>query len=66
MKNAFHRLKKLLLKAFTLIMPDIYRPLHLYIDENKGIAKTMLTQTLVSWKRPTTYMSKELDLMTQG
>ena len=40
-----------------------YKPFHLNVDENKGIAKGVLIQTLGPWKGPVAYLSKKLDLV---
>lgn len=40
------------------------KPFHLYVAENKGIAKGVLTQKLGPWKRPVAYLSKRLDPVT--
>lgn len=56
MDNAFQRLRQALLEAPALALPDIYKPFHLYVDENNGIAKGVLTQPLGPWKRPVAYL----------
>ncbi|MGE9641356.1 hypothetical protein ACQP3J_30435, partial [Escherichia coli] len=42
------------------------KPFHLYVAENRGIAKGVLTQELGPWKRPVAYLSKELDPVASG
>ncbi|KAL6093628.1 hypothetical protein STEG23_000302 [Scotinomys teguina] len=37
------------------------KPFTLYVDEQKGVAKGVLTQQLGPWKRPVAYFSKTLD-----
>ena len=39
MDKAFHRLKEVLLEAISLALRDIYKPFHVFLDENKGIAR---------------------------
>lgn len=55
-----------LLEALALILPDIYKPFHFYVDKNNSIAKGVLIQPLGPWKRPVAYLSKKLDLVAQG
>lgn len=45
MYMAFKTLRKALLEALALAFLDIHKPLYLYVDERKGIAKEVLTQT---------------------
>ena len=63
MDKAFHRLKEVLLEAISLALRDIYKPFHVFLDENKGIAKGVLIQTLGHLKGPVAYLSKKLDLV---
>lgn len=42
------------------------KPFHLFVDEHKGIAKGVLTQTLGPWSRPVAYLSKKLDPVAAG
>lgn len=60
-QEAFESLKQSLLTAPALGLPDVTKPFHLYVDENKGIAKGILTQTLGPWRCPVAYLSKKLD-----
>ena len=55
-----------MLEAPALGLPDASRPFHLYAEENKEIAKGVLTQWLDPWKRPVAYLSKKLDPVTAG
>lgn len=66
MDKAFHRLKEVLLEAISLALRDIYKPFHVFLDENKGIAKGVRSQTLGPWKRPVASLSKKLDSVAQG
>ncbi|XP_049495963.1 uncharacterized protein LOC125929087 [Panthera uncia] len=63
---AFNQLKKALLSAPALGLPDITKPFHLFVDEHKGIAKGVLTQALGPWNRPVAYLSKKLDPVAAG
>ncbi|XP_059537141.1 uncharacterized protein LOC132226566 [Myotis daubentonii] len=63
---AFRQLKKALLGAPALGLPDITKPFHLFVDEHKGIAKGVLTQALGPWSRPVAYLSKKLDPVAAG
>lgn len=47
------------MSAPALGPPDITKPFHLFVAENKGIAKGFLTQRLGPWKRPVAYLSKK-------
>lgn len=63
---AFDKLKQNLLLASALGLSDVTRPFHLYVDESRGIAKGVLTQTLGSWRQPVAYLSKKLDPVAAG
>ena len=39
MNMAFKTLRKDLLEVLVLVIPDIHKPFHLYMDERKGIEK---------------------------
>lgn len=58
---AFETLKKALLQAPALALPDLSKPFTLYINERNGVARGVLTQALGPWKRPVAYLSKKLD-----
>lgn len=57
---AFEELKKALISAPALALPDVTKPSHLYMSEVRDIAKGVLTQTPGPWKRLVAYMSKKL------
>ena len=63
---AFETLKKALLSAPALGLPDTSKPFTLFLDERQGIAKGVLTQKLRPWKRPVAYLSKKLDPVAAG
>ncbi|KAK1342088.1 hypothetical protein QTO34_016841 [Cnephaeus nilssonii] len=65
-QQAFEKLKKALVSAPALALPDVTKPFHLYVSEVRGIAKGVLIQTLGPWKRPVAYLSKRLDPMVAG
>ena len=48
MDMAFKTLGRDLFEAPDFALSDIHKPLHLYVDQRKGIAKGVLTQTLGS------------------
>ncbi|CAD7676918.1 unnamed protein product [Nyctereutes procyonoides] len=63
---AFDKIKRTLLTAPALSLPDVTKPFTLYVDEHNGIAKGVLTQKLGPWKRPVAYFSKKLDSVAAG
>ena len=65
-QDAFEKIKRALLSAPALGLPDVTKPFELYVDERQGIAKGVLTQRLGPWKRPIAYLSKKLDNVAAG
>ncbi|XP_071462529.1 uncharacterized protein [Marmota flaviventris] len=65
-QQAFDNNKRALLSAPALALQDVEKPFTLYIEEKKGIARGVLTQTLGPWKRPIAYLSKKLDPVAGG
>lgn len=65
-EHAFQRVKKALLSAPALRLPDVSKPFHLYVDEHNGVAKAVLTQSLGPWPKPIAYLSKKLDPVAAG
>ena len=65
-QQVFDVIKQALLKVPALGLPNASRPFHLYVAENRGIAKGVLTQWLGPWKHPVAYLSKKLDPVTAG
>lgn len=59
--KAFENLKRCLLDAPALGLPDATKPFTLFLDEHKGINKGVLTQNLGLWKWSVAYLSKKLD-----
>ena len=60
-QDDFEKIKRALLSASALGLPDVSKPFELYVDKRQGIAKGVLTQRLGPWKRPIAYLSKKLD-----
>ena len=60
------KIKRALLSAPALGLPDVTKPFELYVDERQGIAKGVLTQRLGPWKRPIAYLSKKQDNVAAG
>lgn len=52
--------------APALDLPDVTKPFHLFVAENKGIAKGVLTQRLGPWESPVAYLSKKLEPVAAG
>lgn len=65
-ERAFQTLKEALIRAPALCLPDLEKPFQLFVAENQGVAKGVLTQTLGPWKRPVAYLSKRLDPVAAG
>ncbi|XP_045656293.1 uncharacterized protein LOC123794117 isoform X2 [Ursus americanus] len=65
-QEAFDNIKRALLSAPALTLPDVSKPFTLYVDERKGIARGVLTQPLGPWRRPVAYLSKKLDPVAKG
>ena len=66
MKEAFQELRRALLEAPALALPDPSKPFQLFVDEKRGIEKGVLTQRWGPWKRPVAYLSKRLDPVAAG
>lgn len=65
-QKAFENIKWALLSAPALGLPNVTKPSQLYVAENRGTAKGVLTQRLGPWKRPVAYLSKKLDPVMTG
>lgn len=65
-QRAFDDIKRALLSAPALALPDVTRPFVLYVDEKRGVARGVLTQPLGPWKRLVAYLSKKLDPVAGG
>lgn len=66
MKEAFQELRRALLEAPAVALPDPSKPFQLFVDEKRGIGKGVLTQRWGPWKRPVAYLSKRLDPVAAG
>uniref|UniRef100_A0A8C3I1Y5 Reverse transcriptase/retrotransposon-derived protein RNase H-like domain-containing protein n=1 Tax=Chrysemys picta bellii TaxID=8478 RepID=A0A8C3I1Y5_CHRPI len=64
--RAFKILKRKLMEAPALGLPNRSKPFQLYVHERKGIALGVLTQLLGTWKCPVAYFSKQLDQVAKG
>ena len=65
-QNAFETLKKELMKAPALGLPDVTKPFWLFSHERQGIALGVLAQRLGPYKRAVAYFSKQLDEVSKG
>ena len=68
MKQAFQTLRRALLEAPALALPNPNKPFQLFVDEKIIIIirKGVLTQQWRPWKQPVTYLSKRLDPVASG
>ncbi|XP_029450865.1 protein NYNRIN-like [Rhinatrema bivittatum] len=64
--TSLQQLKDALIEPPALGLPDVMKPFHLFVDEKKGMAIGVLTQTLGSWERPVAYLSKGMDNVAKG
>lgn len=49
-----------------MALPDLTKLFTLYVDEQAGVARGVITQSLGPWKRPVAYLSKKLDPVASG
>ncbi|XP_074716940.1 uncharacterized protein LOC141940063 [Strix uralensis] len=63
--RAFHQLKRKLMDAPALGLPDMTKPFWLFSHEKQGIA-LVLAQNLGPDRRPVAYFSKQLDEVSKG
>ena len=64
--QAFEALEAALVSAPALALPNLETPFQLFVAENGGIAKGVLSQALGPWRRPVAYLSKRLDPVASG
>ncbi|GAB0210004.1 protein NYNRIN-like [Grus japonensis] len=64
--KSFKELKKALMTAPALGLPDLTKPFELFVHERQHLALGVLAQRLGSWKRPVGYFSKQLDTVSKG
>lgn len=65
-QHAYEETHTALLSAPALTLPDLGKTFYLFLDEKKGVAKGVLTQSLGPWNRPVAYLSKKLDTVVLG
>ncbi|NXT80705.1 POL2 protein, partial [Zapornia atra] len=65
-RSAFETLKKALMAAPALALPDLSKPFELFVYESLHQALGVLTQTRGSRKSPVGYFSKQLDNVSKG
>ncbi len=64
--RAFHQLKKALMSASALGLPDVSKPFFLFSHEKQGMALGILAQDLGPYRRAVAYFSKQLDAAAKG
>ncbi|XP_055647045.1 uncharacterized protein LOC129782742, partial [Falco peregrinus] len=64
--RAFHELKKALMSAPALGLPDVSKPFFLFSHEKQGMALGILAQDLGPYRRAVAYFSKQLDATAKG
>ncbi|XP_068033754.1 uncharacterized protein [Anomalospiza imberbis] len=64
--QAFGQLKKALMSAPALGLPDVSKPFFLFSHEKQGIALGILAQDLGPYRRAVAYLSKQLDAAAKG
>ncbi|PKU33179.1 retrovirus-related pol polyprotein from transposon hypothetical protein [Limosa lapponica baueri] len=65
-QKAFGELKKELMRAPALGLPNITKPFWLFSHERQGVALGVLTQQLGPYKRAVAYFPKQLDEVSKG
>ncbi|XP_055658800.1 uncharacterized protein LOC106112980 isoform X2 [Falco peregrinus] len=65
-QKAFVELKRALMSAPALGLPDLTKDFQLFVHERQHLALGVLTQRTGSWKRPVGYFSKQLDTVSKG
>ncbi|GAB0209353.1 protein NYNRIN-like [Grus japonensis] len=64
--KSFKELKRALMMAPALGLPDLTKPFELFVHERQHLALGVLAQRLGSWKGPVGYFSKQLDTVSKG
>ncbi|XP_075566440.1 LOW QUALITY PROTEIN: uncharacterized protein LOC142593528 [Pelecanus crispus] len=64
--KAFRQLKRDLMSAPALGLPNWEKPFELFVGERQRVALGVLVQKAGSWKRPVGYFSKRLDRASKG
>ena len=65
-RRAYQGLKRALMTAPALGLPDLNKGFQLFVHERQHIALGILPEYLGSWKRPVGYFSKQLDTVSEG
>ena len=65
-EKAFTSVKKALVSAPALGLPDYSKPLEFFVHERQGVASGVLTQKLGPHHRPVAYYSTQLDEVAKG
>ncbi|KAK4815709.1 hypothetical protein QYF61_006747 [Mycteria americana] len=65
-RKSFDEIKRKLMEAPALGLPNLRKPFQLYVRERQQVALGVLTQKLGSWKRPAGYFPKQLDEVSKG
>ncbi|XP_037228103.1 uncharacterized protein LOC119140668 [Falco rusticolus] len=65
-QKAFVELKRALMSAPALGLPDLTKDFQLFVHERQHLALGVLTQRIGSWKRPVGYFSEQLDTVSKG
>lgn len=65
-RKGFDEIKRKLMEAPALGLPNLRKPFRLYVRERQQVALGVLTQKSGSWKRPVWYFSKQLDEVSKG
>jgi hypothetical protein len=61
-EKAFKEIKRALINAPALDLPDVMKPFFLYVHERLGTAVGVLTQLLGFWHHLVAYLSKQLEV----
>ncbi|RMC09768.1 hypothetical protein DUI87_13555 [Hirundo rustica rustica] len=64
--QAFDQLKKALMSAPALGLPNVSKPFFLFSHEKQGISLGILAQNLGPYRRAVAYLSKQLDTAAKG
>ncbi|GAB0209338.1 protein NYNRIN-like [Grus japonensis] len=65
-RNAFKQLKRTLMKAPALGLPDLTKTFELFVHERQAVALGVLSQMLGGNRRAVAYFSKQLDNTSKG
>uniref|UniRef100_A0A8B9PNA2 Reverse transcriptase/retrotransposon-derived protein RNase H-like domain-containing protein n=1 Tax=Apteryx owenii TaxID=8824 RepID=A0A8B9PNA2_APTOW len=65
-EKAFISVKRVLVSAPALGLPDYSKPFELFVHERQGVASGVLPQKLGPHRRPVAYYSTQLDAVIKG